>query len=355
MKVILRPKGYLLLSITVLMIVSSGFLLHWYQNEIQFRLQASAVLRHQTIYQSLNGVSARSALYFQNYTETELQEKSLTIPRSELGPFFDEWSVTSHRSKNQSSFFNADFTYQPSHTSVEPLVFQALYRFEKGTMTDSPWLNLNSQAPRTLPETITWQSPQDHQRSQEAPFFILKQEPISSEFDYVFLGDVQLVWQGGKLIVSQGNTTVFDIDKHPLFLQIQGNASLRGDLGSSMKELIFIEIAGNLSLELIGNHKTFSPYKPQLFIHVGQQVSMKAESEMPVRVNGYFRIDQGCLNLKTAIRAIYWRGSLACSLEFPQTFSIPLHLLHTPHSPSNIPLVFGYTALRPNGIKLKES
>lgn len=351
------PKpGFALLAVTVLMIVCSGFLLFWYQNEIRFRLQANAGLRHQTIYQARSGLASQSVWYLQKFTESELREASQPIPRSALDPFFEKWSVQSDAA-GDSDFLSLPMQYD----APEPLRFEALFRFQHGSVTDFPWWNLSPQATMAFKTDLEkhfpiWQTSEDQQRSAEAPLFILQREPNLPQFHSVWPGDVELEWKAGQLILGQKDSLTppnkaWNLVNEPLWLQIRGNLKLSGNLGEELSNAIVLDVDGSVILDLPASLPEFSSSSSRWFIRAGQGVMIQGPEEEAVQVNGYLRIDQGCLKMKTVLGTIYWKGSIACSVEAPKKVDLPLHLSYS-RPLDAIPPMFQYTALLPNGIQL---
>lgn len=344
--------GLVLLILLIFMAALSMLLVYWFQNEIQFRLQAEASLKHQSIYQQLEGVLGQSIVLIRHFSETHLRENSVVLSPSEFNPFFPDWSVRSKPAQD-SPFLTLDLEYQ---SSLEPLSFEALLRFYPYYLSDIPWFNLHSAPFASLPENIIFFNEQDRLNTLTAPRFSLLPESSSPSFDQVFEGETHMIWDEEKIRVIQGKkeSLLADFQERRLHVQIRGDTSIEGDTTNPPGKLLFLEVIGNLILESPNMTPDFPRSSPRLFVHVTKQLFLQSQqSGTPsIQINGYFWIEDSCPLPRSSFQAIYWKGSLACRLNFPAQWTIPLHLLHTPY-PQFPPSSFARTALLFSGARSK--
>ncbi len=345
------PKsGMALLTSLVLMTVLSFLLLHWYQNEIQFRLQAESSLKYQSIHQELEGALGQSILLLQGYTKTQLRESPIVLPHSKFRPFFSEWSAQSKPAEN-TPFLPLELTYESPSGAI---IFEALLRFEFYSLADIPWLNLSPENADPLPNNLIFANEQDRLQALAAPRFSLLPALSAKPFDQIFYGDVRMVWEEEKLTAFQGNDEwiLTDISGDQLSIQIKGNASIAGDLTASVSKKVYFQIIGNLVLELPTKTAEFSQTSPNLFVRVSEKMVLQAQhsGNSAVQINGYFWIEKDCFTLQSSFSAIYWKGSLACQMKASLQWSVPLHLLHSPY-PRPHPASFDRTTLQLSGVR----
>ncbi|MBF0287912.1 MAG: hypothetical protein HQM14_08845 [SAR324 cluster bacterium] len=348
----LKPKpksGLVLISTLIIMAIISTLLLQWYQNEIQYRLQAQVSLEYHSLLQELEGILGQSIISLQNYSDSELRQNNIVIPNSELQSFFPGWVVQSIPAK-KASFLKLDVTH---HAFSQTHKFDVLFHFSSYNLSDIPFLNLSLENSAVLPENLIFPRSNDQKLTIEAPRFPLKAPPLNDSFDHVFQGEVQIAWNEDNITFFQKSDELIfpyhEIDG--LSVQITGNASITGDLTHSAGKQIFLKIIGNLNFKLPSKSTEFSEPPPHLFLHVTEKVSVQTSSSAhpTIQISGYLWIENGCLDIHASIQSIYWTGSLACHLTSAR-FSHPFYLLHAqyPHEP---PASFDRVFLQFNGVQ----
>ncbi len=347
-----KPKsksGLVLISILVIMAVISLFLLQWYQNEIQYRLQAQVALKHHSLFQELEGVLGQSIVSFQHYSELELRQNNVLIPHSELQPFFSNWVVQSTAAK-EDSFLTLELAHQSSFQTQK---FEALFYFSSYYLSDIPFLNLSQENSTSLPENLIFSSTDEQKLTINAPLFPLTVTELTDSFDHVFQGDTQIEWNADKITFLQlGKESTFLLNEiKNLTIQISGNTTITGDLTSPTNQQIFLKIIGNLNLKLPAKNAEFSKHSPNLFIHITENVTIQSSSLTypTLQINAYFWIANGCLDIDSPIQTIHWKGSLACKIKSTR-FNAPVYLFHW-QSSLKPPISFARTFLQFNSIQ----
>lgn len=344
--------GWTLLLLLIILTALSLFLMYWFQNEIQFRLQAEAALRLRFVQQQVEGVLAQGVLLLQKYTENQLRSHSFTLSSAEFNSFFPDWFVHSKAAQEEPSLI-VELTHQ---SSGEPLVFEALFRFHSYSLSDIPWLDLNPQSlPQTFPANLIFSRKQDQLLSLKPPRFSLFPITNSNSFHYVFPDKARLVWGQDQFMVFQGEHSwdLANFSKEQLHIQIQGDASIEGTMALHQDKQIFVQVLGHLNLELPNQSENFRPEPSRLFVHVTESMNLHSSepSNATLQMNGFFWIQNSCPVLPSFLNAVYWKGSLACPVEPSMHSTVPLHFLYSvPAAPP--PDSFMRTSLQFNGIRL---
>ena len=345
-------SGWVLLLLLILLTGLSLLLIRWYQNEIQFRLQAEAALQFRLIHQQLEGVLAQTVLRLRQHSEAQLRADAFDLSQNEPNAFFADWSIHSRAAK-KAPFLKLTLQHE---SFGEPLAFEALFRFESCTLADIPWWDSSLQpSAQGQPRHLIFSQEQDARLSLQAPRFFLLSEVPKQPFHYILQGNTRLLWTQDRLLVFQGNNVwnLTDFSQKNLRLQIQGDVVIEGSMAWHQDKPIFLHIVGNLSLHLPNQPRGFSPAPPRLFVRVAQ--TMRIQSQLPMdktlQINGYFWLEGACPNVSPFVEALYWKGSLACPMHATAPSTVPLHFTHSPpiHAP---PEDFRRTAMRFNGIRL---
>ena len=342
--------GWSLLALLMVMAVLSVFLLHWYQNEIQFRLQAKASLQHQLLHQQLEGVLTQSLLVLQNFSEDELRRNTVTKGPIQFSSFFRQWSMRSHPAQDDSVL-----TVELEHQSMGiPVSFAALLHLHSYFLSDFPWIDTSPFPSFSLPDKLIFYDENDEQLSTKVPRFSLQHSTTAMVFDYVFHGNTEIQWEQDQMTVFQGEREweLTDFLEEKLHIQFQGDVNVIGNMGHHAGKLVFFETSGDLSLQLPASSAEFSLPSASFFAHVTGKLYVEANhaDSVNVQVHGYYWIEDACPLLHGALQGVYWKGSLACPLEHPDGWQIPLHLHYSP--PSQVPPhAFARSALQLGGVR----
>ena len=342
--------GWSLLALLMFMAVLSAFLLHWYQNEIQFRLQAEVALQHQLLHQQLEGVITKSLLDLQNFSEDHLRTNTVTRGPIVFSSFFPQWSMRSLPAQE-----DPILTVELQHQSLGvPVSFEVLLYFHSYFLSDFPWFDSSPIPSDSLPDNLIISRPDDLQRSNNIHRFSLQQTSIAASFDYVFHGNTEILWEQDQMKVIQGENEweLTEFLREKLQIQIQGDVTIIGTMGHHAGKLVFLEAKGDLILQLPAGSADFSTTLPSFFAHVTGKTHVQAKNadHVNVQVNGYFWIEDACPLAHAALQAVYWNGSLACPLERSATWQVPLHLRYAPPTQAP-PDTFVRTALQLGGVR----
>ncbi len=345
------PSGIALLLTMIFMVGMSAWILYWYRNEIQFRLQADAALRYQSIYQELDGVLAHSLSHLQQYPESQLRETSLRLGNTELS-FFPGWSVQT-LPEGASSTLPLAINYQ---AEAGPLQFEALLHLQRFSLTTVPWFHAGASS-NPWPNQLTFAQETDHQTALNAPKFPLPKDPVVSTFDASFPNGAELQREEAQLFVISEGTIPIELKptNSMLRIQIRGDATWVGNLTTHFEIPIYLEILGNLTLVLAGTTPGFREATPFLFVYTTGDIILQHTTGDGgfLAINGYFRVEGSrCLSLASGLQGVYWQGSLACETDLPIQFSVPIHLQHVAPTIS-APEALERTALRNNGVQVK--
>lgn len=346
-----KPKGWVLLLLLILFTGLSLLLIQWYHNEVQFRLQAEAALRFRFVHQQLEGVLAQSVLLLTQHSETQLRTNAFDLSQREPSTFFPDWSIQSKAAK-KAPFLKLELQHEGLG---DPMVFEALFRFEPHALSSIPWFDSALQSlPQTLPNNLIFSQEQDARLSLQAPRFFLVPESVHEPFDYVFSGNTRFVWTKDQWMVFQGSNAwdLKKFSKNFLRIQVQGDVSVEGSMILHQKKQIFLQIMGNLSLRLPNQPAAFSSPSPHLFVHVTRTMAVQAllPGDRTLQVNGYFWLEEACPRLSSRLDGVYWKGSLACPMDSATLGSVPLHLAHS-QPLDKPPAAFMRTVMEFNGIR----
>ncbi len=343
--------GWSLLALLMVIAVLSVFLLHWYQNEIQFRLQAEVALQHQLLYQNLEGVLTQSLMVLQNFSEDELRKNSVIRDSIQFSSFFPQWSMHSFPLQDGSVL-----TVELENLSLGvPVSFEAQLYLNSFFLSDFPWIDSTSLPSFSIPENLIFFDEADEQLITEVPRFLLQPSTSSTSFDYVFHGNTEILWEQDQMMIFQEERKweLTDVLQEKLHIQIHGDVSIIGNMEHHAGKFVFLETSGDLSLRLPARAAEFSDASVSFFAHVAGRMHVQAglADRVNVQVRGYYWIEEACPLLHAVLLGVYWKGSLACPWKRSEGWQVPLHLNYFP--PSRVPPdVFARSALQLGGVRI---
>lgn len=85
-------RGFLLITVMVLTLLTGGVMLSLYQQSIQQRYQSQAFLNSQVLFQQLNGVAVQAQNYLLQFSPLELQENPPVLSSDVFAEGFKDWS-----------------------------------------------------------------------------------------------------------------------------------------------------------------------------------------------------------------------------------------------------------------------